>query len=243
MIEVDQLTLSYGAFAAVDSISFSLKKGEVLALLGPNGAGKSTTLKMMACFLPPTAGTARICGFDIRTHPEQVKASLGFMPENAPLYGDMQVHEFLRFIGKMRSIPKSEIDEAIWRVIELCHLKQVARQSIYHLSKGFRARLSMAQAMIHDPPVLIFDEPTDGLDPNQKDEVRSLIKRLSPEKCIILSTHLLEEIGPVCDRVVIIAKGKIRFDGVAQQLLDQANGGQIGKVFRELTVSDEMLSF
>lgn len=242
MIEVDHLSLTYGSFAAVDSISFNLKKGEVLALLGPNGAGKSTTLKMMACFLPPTAGTARICGFDIRTQPEKVKASLGFMPENAPLYGDMQVHEFLRFIAKMRSIPKSEIDEAICRVIELCHLRQVARQSIYHLSKGFRARLSMAQAMIHNPPVLIFDEPTDGLDPNQKDEVRSLIKTLSPEKCIILSTHLLEEIGPVCDRVVIIANGKIRFDGISQQLVDQAKGSNLGRIFRELTAADAMQS-
>lgn len=242
MIEVDHLTLSYGSFTAVDSISFNLNKGEVLALLGPNGAGKSTTLKMMACFLPPTAGTARICGFDIRTHPEKVKGFLGFMPENAPLYGDMQVHEFLRFIGKIRSIPKSEIDEAICRVIELCHLRQVARQSIYHLSKGFRARLSMAQAMIHDPPVLIFDEPTDGLDPNQKEEVRSLIKMLSPEKCIILSTHLLEEIGPVCDRVVIIASGKIRFDGVAQQLIDLAKGSHLGGIFRELTTTDEVQS-
>lgn len=239
MIEVERLRMSYGSFVAVDSISFNLRKGEVLGLLGPNGAGKSTTLKMIACFLPPTAGTVRVCGFDVRTQPEKVKSSLGFMAENAPLYGDMHVDEFLRFIGKMRSIPKASLGDAIHRVIELCHLQRVVHQSIYHLSKGFRARLSMAQALIHDPPVLIFDEPTDGLDPNQKDEVRNLIKLLTPDKCIILSTHLLGEIGPVCDRAIIIAKGKIRFDGVSQQLIDLAPDGQLETIFRELTTTDE----
>ncbi len=235
MIEVESLKMCYGSFVAVDSVSFNLNKGEVLGLLGPNGAGKSTTLKMIACFLPPTAGTARVCGFDIRSQPEKVKSSIGFMAENAPLYGDMHVDEFLRFIGKMRSIPKPAMGAAINRVVELCHLQQVVHKSIYHLSKGYRARLSMAQALIHDPPVLIFDEPTDGLDPNQKDEVRSLIKRLSPNKCIILSTHLLGEIGPTCDRVIVFARGRIRFDGVSQKLIDMSPDGQLEAVFRKLT--------
>lgn len=235
MIEVNGLKMAYGAFVAVDAISFRLQKGDVLGLLGPNGAGKSTTMKMLTCFLPPTGGTAQVCGHDILTHPEKVKASLGFMPENAPLYGDMNVHEFLQFIARMRSIARADIKPAIQRVIELCHLQQVIYQSIDHLSKGYRARVSMAQALIHDPPVMILDEPTDGLDPNQKDEVRSLIQRLSPEKCIILSTHLLEEIGPVCNRVIIIAKGQIKFDGVAQTLINQTKDGRLNDVFRNLT--------
>ena len=235
MIEVDRLKMAYGSFIAVDSISFTLKAGEVLALLGPNGAGKSTTMKMLTCFLPPTAGTARICGNDIRTEPEKVKSSIGFMPENAPLYADMNVYEFLHFIARMRSIPERNIKEAIHKVVELCHLQQVVYRSIDHLSKGYRARVSMAQALIHDPPVLIFDEPTDGLDPNQKDEVRNLVRRLAPNKCIILSTHILEEVGPVCSRAIIIAKGKIRFDGGPQDLISQAKDGQLNAVFRKLT--------
>lgn len=236
MIEVDRLKMAYGPFIAVDSISFTLKAGDVLGLLGPNGAGKSTTMKMLTCFLPPASGTARICGNDIRTQPEKVKSSIGFMPENAPLYDDMNVHEFLQFIAKMRSIPARHIKEAIHRVIELCHLQAVIYKSIDHLSKGYRARVSMAQALIHDPPVLIFDEPTDGLDPNQKEEVRNLIRRLAPNKCIILSTHILEEVGPVCNRAIIIAKGKIRFDGGPQDLIDQAKDGRLNEVFRKLTM-------
>lgn len=236
MIDVNRLKMAYGSFVAVDSISFKLQKGDVLALLGPNGAGKSTTMKMLTCFLPPTEGTAQVCGNDIRTHSEKVKSLIGFMPENAPLYGDMNVYEFLHFAAKMRSIAKADIEAAIQRAIELCHLQQVVYRSIDHLSKGYRARASMAQALIHDPPVLILDEPTDGLDPNQKDEVRKLIKKLSPGKCIILSTHLMEEIGPVCNRAIIIARGKVKFDGVPQELIDQSRDGNLNEVFRKLTI-------
>lgn len=235
MVEVDRLKMAYGSFTAVDSISFALQMGDVLALLGPNGAGKSTTMKMITCFLPPTAGTARVCGNDIRAQSEKVKSLIGFMPENAPLYGDMNVYEFLEFIAKMRSIVQADVKDAIQRVIELCNLQQVVYRSIDHLSKGYRARVSMAQALIHDPPILILDEPTDGLDPNQKDEVRKLIRKLSPNKCIILSTHLLEEIGPVCNRAIIIAKGKIKFDGGPQQLISQSKDGNLNEVFRKLT--------
>ena len=222
MIEVDGLTKRYGELKAVDNISFAVERGEILGFLGPNGAGKSTTMKMLSCFIAPTRGTARICGKDILAHSLEVRKMIGYLPENAPSYKDMTVKEFLRFVAEIRGYRKAEADSRIESVIETTFLEQAQYQTINTLSKGYRQRVGFAQTLIHDPPVLILDEPTDGLDPNQKHEVRTLIKNMSQNKAIILSTHILEEMEAVCSRAIIINSGAIVADGTPEELLSKS---------------------
>jgi len=212
MIEARNLVKDYGAIRAVDDVTFTVQPGDILGFLGPNGAGKSTTMKMVTGFLPPTAGTARIGGHDIREAPLEAKRLLGYLPENGPLYQEMTVREFLGFAAEMRGLRGDEAKRAIGRVSEICHLEKVRNQAIETLSKGFRQRVGMAQAVLHDPRYLIMDEPTDGLDPNQKREVRKLIASMAAEKAIVLSTHILEEVEEMCNRVIIIAQGRILVD-------------------------------
>ncbi len=218
MIETENLGRHFGAIKAVDGVSFQVKKGEVLGFLGPNGAGKSTTMKMLSCFLTPSFGTARVGGYDVMTASREVRSLLGYLPENAPLYGEMDVVDFLRFIAQVRGMDKAQSQNAVDRVIALTSLGTVVNQRIETLSKGFKRRVGLAQALIHNPEILILDEPTDGLDPNQKHEVRCLINSMAMEKCIILSTHILEEVDAVCTRAIIIAQGKIVADDSPEQL-------------------------
>lgn len=240
MIEVKALEKSFDTVKAVDQVSFSVAKGEVLGFLGPNGAGKSTTMKMITCFIPPTAGEATVCGHSIVQNPIEVKKMIGYMPENAPLYGELTVSEFLNFICEMREVPSAQRSAAIDRVVGLCSLAGVEHQPIETLSKGYKRRVSMAQSLIHDPEVLIMDEPTDGLDPNQKHEVRKLIKELSKDKCVILSTHILEEVEAVCNRAIIISKGKKLFDGTPEELKGKSSDGRVDDVFRAITTGEKV---
>lgn len=219
MIKAVNLTRDYGTFRAVDRVGFEVRTGDVLGFLGPNGAGKSTTMKMITGFLPPTDGTAEVGGHDIRHEPIQAKRLFGYLPESGPLYQEMTVLEFLNFISDIRGLTGAARGQALDRVLEICHLEPVRHQPIETLSKGFRQRVGMAQAVLHDPPCLIMDEPTDGLDPNQKQEVRKLIAGMGREKAIVLSTHILEEVQAMCNRVIIIARGKIVVDETPAQLL------------------------
>ncbi|MDT8318569.1 MAG: ABC transporter ATP-binding protein [bacterium] len=214
-IKVRNLTKDFGPIRAVDDISFKVKRGEVFGFLGPNGAGKSTTMKMISSFITPTSGSVSILGMDVTASPMEVKSKIGYLPESAPLYPDMTVSDFLNFIKEVRGLSGSEPME---RVVRLCSLRSVLNQKIETLSKGFKRRVALAQAIIHDPEVLIMDEPTDGLDPNQKAEVRKLIREMAKEKIIILSTHILEEVEALCTRAVIISEGRIRFDGTPLEL-------------------------
>ena len=219
MIEVDHLSKNYGSLVAVDNVSFQVNKGEILGFLGPNGAGKSTTMKMLSCFITPTSGTARIDGKDILSDSIAVRKIVGYLPESAPSYKSMTVNEFLDFIAETRGFSGQEKSDKVERIIDLTSLGSARQQTIDTLSKGFRQRVGFAQALIHDPPVLILDEPTDGLDPNQKQEVRTLIGKMAEEKAIILSTHILEEMEAICTRAIIINQGKIVVDGAPQELL------------------------
>lgn len=218
MLNVQSLSRRFGALVAVDDLSFEVQPGEVLGFLGPNGAGKSTTMKMITGFLTPTSGTASICGHDIQTDPVAAKRALGYLPEGAPAYGDMTVRQFLRFIAKIRELPPGQIDSRIESVIETIQLQAVVDRPIEALSKGYKRRVGLAQAILHDPQVLILDEPTDGLDPNQKHEVRKLIQSMAKDKVIVVSTHILEEVPAVCSRAVLIARGRKLFDGTPEEL-------------------------
>jgi ABC-2 type transport system ATP-binding protein len=232
MIEIKHLTKDFGPLRAVDDITFSVARGEVLGFLGPNGAGKSTTMKMVTGFLSPTSGKASIAGHDIEDEPMKAKARLGYLPEGAPAYGDMTPAAFLDFIADVRGLKGSNRKARIDEVVRLVHLEQVLHQSIDTLSKGFKRRVGLAQAILHDPDVLVLDEPTDGLDPNQKHEVRTLIRNMAPNKAIVLSTHILEEVEAVCTRAIIIARGKLLFDGTPQELMAR---GPLDEVFRQIT--------
>ncbi|WP_420548234.1 ABC transporter ATP-binding protein [Curvivirga sp.] len=218
MIEIDHLTKDFGTFRAVDGLSFSVEKGEVLGFLGPNGAGKSTSMKMITGYLSPTSGTARILGCDVRKDPISVKNSIGYLPEGAPAWPDMTPVSFLKFIAQIRKISGLEADKAIEEVVEKTNLGNVLHQPIQTLSKGFKRRVGLAQALLHDPEVLIMDEPTDGLDPNQKKDIRDLIQSMSADKAIIVSTHILEEVEVICNRAMIIDAGKIVADGRPEDL-------------------------
>ncbi len=232
MIKTQNLTKHYDGLVAVDDLTFSVEPGEVLGFLGPNGAGKSTTMRMIAGFITPTAGTAGICGHDVLEEPLAAKAALGYLPEGAPSYAEMTVRGFLSFMADLRSLEgerrKSRLDYVIGRL----QLEPVLEQSIETLSKGFKRRVGLAQAIVHDPPVLILDEPTDGLDPLQKHEVRALIGEIAREKTIVISTHILEEVDAVCTRAVIIAHGKLVADGTPAALKSQAPSGRLEDVFR-----------
>jgi ABC-2 type transport system ATP-binding protein len=212
MIKTEHLTKRYDSVTAVDDVTFSVGPGEVLGFLGPNGAGKTTTMRMIAGFVAPTSGKASICGHDIETDPIGAKSSLGYLPEGAPTYGEMTVRRFLEFIADLRRLEGTQRKTRLDYVIDRLQLSGVLEQSIETLSKGFRRRVGLAQAIVHDPPVLILDEPTDGLDPNQKHEVRTLINDMARDKIIVISTHILEEVDAVCTRAIIIARGKIIAD-------------------------------
>ena len=222
MIVVEALSKQFGRFQAVDEISFEVQRGEVLGFLGPNGAGKSTTMKMLTCYLPPTSGNAEVNGFSINSQPLQVQEQIGYLPESAPSYNEMQVEEFLTFIGEVRGFSGTELRRKVGRVLELTSLQDARKQIIDTLSKGFRQRTCLAQSLIHDPPVLILDEPTDGLDPNQKHEVRELIRKMSEERTILISTHILEEVEAVCSRALIISEGRLVGLGTPDELLSQS---------------------
>jgi len=237
MIDVKNLTKQFGHKAAVDDLSFSVEKGEVLGFLGPNGAGKSTTMRVITGFLPATVGSVEICGISVKERPEDAKRRIGYLPESAPLYDDMTVMGFLKFCANIRGFKGVARTQAIDRVIETCFLQTVVRQSIDTLSKGYRHRTCLAQALLHDPEVLVLDEPTDGLDPNQKHEVRKLISDLGKEKTIIFSTHILEEVDASCTRAMIIDQGKIVAEG-SPESLRKAGDGSLPALFRKLTTSE-----
>jgi ABC-2 type transport system ATP-binding protein len=218
MIKVQNLAKIFGAKRAVDGVSFSVGRGEVLGFLGPNGAGKSTTMRMITGFVPPSAGTVTVGGFDIVDQPLPAKRLIGYLPENAPAYTDMTVYGFLNFAAEIRGLSGDARKSAVHRVVETCFLEPVLHQSVETLSKGFRHRTCFAQSIIHDPEVLVLDEPTDGLDPNQKHEVRGLIKKMGEKKAIIFSTHILEEVDAVCSRAIIIDRGRIVANGTPAEL-------------------------
>jgi ABC-2 type transport system ATP-binding protein len=218
MIKTEHLTKRYDSLTAVDDVTFTVSPGEVLGFLGPNGAGKTTTMRMLAGFVTPTSGKASICGHDVETDPLAAKASLGYLPEGAPSYGEMTVRSFLEFIADVRHLEGSRRKARLGHVIERLQLDKVLEQTIETLSKGFRRRVGLAQAIVHDPPVLILDEPTDGLDPNQKHEVRTLINDMARDKIIVISTHILEEVDAVCTRAIIIARGRIVADNTPADL-------------------------
>ena len=218
MIEINNLTKNFDQFTAIDDLTFAVKEGEVLGFLGPNGAGKSTTMKLITGFLAASHGSVSIDGFDISKNPIEAKSLMGYLPEGAPSYGDMTTLEFLNFVAQIRGYTGEEILLRVQRVLDEVELNSVSQQTIETLSKGFKRRVGLAQAIMHDPKVLILDEPTDGLDPNQKHHVRELIKNLARDKIVIISTHILEEVTAVCSRAIIIAQGRIVADGTPAEL-------------------------
>lgn len=223
MIRVENLSKSFGPKLAVNKISFKVERGEVLGFLGPNGAGKSTTMRMITGFIPPSEGKVSVGGFDIVEKPIEAKRLIGYLPENAPSYADMTVSGFLHFTAEIRGLRGDAKKRAVNRVVEMCFLENVLHQSVETLSKGYRHRTCFAQSIIHDPDVLILDEPTDGLDPNQKHEVRTLIRRMGEKKAIIFSTHILEEVEAVCSRAIIIDRGQIVANGTPQELKQRSD--------------------
>jgi ABC-2 type transport system ATP-binding protein len=235
MIEINHLTKRYGELTAVDDLSFSVKPGEVLGFLGPNGAGKSTTMKMITGFLAPTSGSVQVCGHDVEAQPLAAKACMGYLPEGAPAYAEMTVRGFLSFIADVRGLSGEHRRQRLDDVIGRLALGGVLEQMIETLSKGFKRRVGLAQALLHDPQVLILDEPTDGLDPNQKHEVRTLINAMSKDKIIVISTHILEEVDAVCNRAIIIANGRILADDTPQALAERSASGRLDEVFRAIT--------
>ncbi len=225
MIEVRELTKRYGSEVAVDRISFSVRAGEVVGFLGPNGAGKTTTMKVITGYLPPTEGTVLVDGLDVRQESLAIRRKIGYLPENTPLYADMITYDYLEFVAAMRGVEGAARRRRLAEVVEVCGLGEVLNKRIETLSKGYRQRVGLAQAMVHDPPILILDEPTSGLDPNQIVEIRTLIKTLGRQKTVILSTHILPEVQASCDRVLIIHRGRIVADGTPDAL-QSAHGGQ-----------------
>lgn len=238
MIEVNNLRKQFGQKLAVDGVSFTVAKGEVLGFLGPNGAGKSTTMRMLTGYLTPTDGSVKIGQHDMATSPVAAKSYIGYLPENAPLYQDMTVTSFLRFAAEIRGLSGVARNKAVDRSMDYCFLNPVRHQTIDTLSKGYRHRTCFAQALIHDPEVLVLDEPTDGLDPNQKYEARNLIKRLGETKAIIFSTHILEEVDAACSRVIIIDHGRIVANDTPENLKKKTANGRLDDLFRQLTLSD-----
>jgi ABC-2 type transport system ATP-binding protein len=236
MIKVEKLTKCFGGFTAVNGIDFEVQKGEIVGFLGPNGAGKSTTMRMLSGFLPPTSGKAEVAGFDVFADSLRARERIGYMPENVPLYADMRVHEFLRYRAALKGVPGRRLKERIGDVLELCGLKDVEKKVIGKLSKGFRQRVGLADAMSHEPDLLILDEPTIGLDPNQIRLVRDLIRNLRRHHTILLSTHILPEVEMLCSRVIIINKGRIEALDTPQNL--RAQIGKTGRILFDAIVPD-----
>ena len=226
-ITVRNLTKLYGEEKAIDDISFDVKTGEILGFLGPNGAGKTTTMKIITCYMPPSAGTVTVNGYDIAKNSLDVRRKIGYLPELNPLYLDMNVLEYLEYSAQLHKMEKPQIRQRMREMVEVCGLSGVRHKDIGELSKGYRQRVGLAQAMIHDPEVLIFDEPTSGLDPNQIVEIRNLIRKLGSAKTVILSTHILSEVQATCDRVIIVNEGKIAADGTPDQLQHEFRGSDI----------------
>ena len=235
MIKIENLSKNFGHLVAVEDISFSVDSGEVLGFLGPNGAGKSTTMKMITGFMTPSAGVITVAGFNVGQQPIETKKRIGYLPEGASSYGEMTPKQYLEFIAKVRNLSGQKEIERTKEVIDRLYLDKVLNQSIETLSKGFKRRVGLAQAILHDPEVLILDEPTDGLDPNQKHEVRELIKSIAPEKVIVISTHILEEVNAICTRAIIIADGKILADDTPENLRARLPSNKLDDVFREIT--------
>lgn len=229
-IVVKHLTKRYGPQKAVDNVSFTVKAGEVLGFLGPNGAGKTTTIKAISCFIMPDEGDVIVGGYSIREHPEKIKRHIGYLAENNPLYKDMNIIDFLEFVAKIHKIPKHLIQDRLLNMVKVCGLEGEKHKLIHELSKGYQQRVGLAQALIHDPDILILDEPTTGLDPNQIVEIRALIRRIGKEKTVILSSHILAEVEATCDRILIINNGRIVVDGTAEELRKQAQGHEILKL-------------
>jgi len=238
MIKVENLVKAFGPKLAVNDVSFTVDRGEVLGFLGPNGAGKSTTMRMITGFIPPTSGKIAIGDHDVVEDPLSAKRLFGYLPENAPGYAEMTVRGFLNFAAELRGLTGEAKKKAVNRAVEMCFLESVIEQTIDTLSKGYKHRTCLAQALIHDPEVLIMDEPTDGLDPNQKHEVRNLIKHMGESKAIIFSTHILEEVEAACSRVIIIDRGKIVANGTPQELKARSPEGRLEDVFRAITLPD-----
>ncbi len=238
-IKVKSLQKSFGSIHALRDISFEVSYGEVLGFLGPNGAGKSTAMKIITGFLEPTAGIVKVNGYDILQNPLAIKESIGYLPEGAPSYGEMTVKRFLNFIADIRQLSGKKRQERISHVIDLINIKTVFEQTIETLSKGYKRRVGLAQAILHDPKILILDEPTDGLDPNQKYEVRKLIRNMAKDKAIIVSTHILEEVDAVCTRAIIIDAGRLLFDGTPQELIARSDRSNIDHAFRLITTGED----
>lgn len=229
-IEVRNLTKMYGGFRALKAIDFEVKPGEIVGFLGPNGAGKTTTMKILTCFMAATEGEAKVAGFDVYRQLDEVRKRVGYLPENVPLYDEMMVLDYLRFVAEIREVPSSRRSERLREVVEICGLREVVERDIRTLSKGYRQRVGLAQAIIHEPDVLILDEPTTGLDPNQIVEIRDVIKQIGREKTIIFSTHILQEVTAVCDRIIIINQGELVADGTLDELeaaVEKTNPGLI----------------
>jgi len=239
MIRVEGLTKRYAQNLAVDNISFEVERGRIVGFLGPNGAGKTTTMRVLTCFMPPTAGKASVAGFDCVQKPEEVKKRIGYLPETPPLYPDMSVDEYLRFVGALKGIPSAELSKRVAEVEERCAVADVKNRLISKLSKGYRQRVGLAQAIIHNPDVLILDEPTSGLDPRQIMETRDLIKGLAGDHTIILSTHILQEVEAMCEQVIVIAKGQLR----AIETLDDLIARGVGAVDVEIEPREGELNF
>ncbi|HEY7751302.1 MAG TPA: ATP-binding cassette domain-containing protein [Ignavibacteriaceae bacterium] len=229
-ISVNNLTKKFGAQRAVDNISFEVKTGEIVGFLGPNGAGKTTTMKILTCYMAPSDGDAKITNLSVMEHQDEIKKKIGYLPENNPLYHEMPVLEYLKFVAELQGVMKDKISKRIAEMVHLCGLNIEKHKKIGELSKGYRQRVGLAQAMIHDPEILILDEPTTGLDPNQIVEIRKLIKELGKHKTVILSTHILPEVEATCDRILIINKGKIVADGTSDVLRKQAQGQEVLRV-------------
>jgi ABC-2 type transport system ATP-binding protein len=229
-IVVENLTKKYGDQKAVDDISFDVKPGEIVGFLGPNGAGKTTTMRIVTCYMAPTDGSVTVEGLSASEHPEEIKKKIGYLPENNPLYTDMAIIDYLKFCAEIQGVEKEDVNSRIREMIDICGLNLERHKKINELSKGFRQRVGLAQAMIHDPEVLIMDEPTSGLDPNQIVEIRNLIKELGKEKTVILSSHILSEVEATCDRILIINRGKIVADGTSDTLRQQAQGQELVSV-------------
>jgi ABC-2 type transport system ATP-binding protein len=240
MIEINHLTKSYGALLAVNDISFTVEPGQVLGFLGPNGAGKSTTMKMITGFLTPSSGSIRVCGHDVQAAPIAAKSCMGYLPEGAPSYAEMTVRSFLDFIASVRNLSGEIRQRRLDDVIQRLALEGVLEQAVETLSKGFKRRVGLAQALLHDPQVLILDEPTDGLDPNQKHQVRTLISEMSKDKIIVISTHILEEVDAVCNRAIIISGGRLLADDTPKQLAARAPSGRLDDVFRSITTESKL---
>lgn len=233
MIQADRLTKRFGSFTAIEDVSFSIPRGQVAAFLGPNGAGKSTAMRILTGYLAPTSGTARVAGFDLSTHRLQAAERIGYLPENGPLYADMTPLGLLEFFGRARGMDPDRLQKRIEEVTRLCALLSVLEKPIYKLSKGYRQRCGMAHVLLHEPDVLILDEPTSGLDPNQIRDVRRTIRELGRQKTILLSTHILQEVEAVADRVLFIHMGRIVFDGTPDEM--RARGASLDEVFHKLT--------